>query len=355
MCEILIRCCAAATAILVSSGATLLAADSRSDGEISAISLATLHDEVLGAKQRLLMFPGGMDVTCEYYAVEDPTQDFGFSGKATIRAVWLWPKLYISVDAIDHPDGGVFHRVSVYDFERHETTAYDATTVHIFPNRHMFSSAFSLLFRGLQWGEGYQSYRYGTENPDLMTVPEVLLRPSYAVVGVEDLDGERCLHVANEGSDDLWLAVDHGWLTQRRRQRFSAHGALREMSEISGYQEISPDVWLPATITTTQYREPKLPDEPADQVFKRLRLDVVRQSHGDVSPSQFELELPKGARVTDLINKKRYYNDRPFDEVVQRPSIGWSIFLWAQVAILLTVVSLLVLNSRRRKNAGTKP
>ncbi len=78
MCEILIRCCAAATAILVSSGATLLAADSRSDGEISAISLATLRDEILEAKKQLLMFPGGMDVTCEYYAVEDPTQDFGF-------------------------------------------------------------------------------------------------------------------------------------------------------------------------------------------------------------------------------------------------------------------------------------
>ena len=78
-----------------------------------------------------------------------------------------------------------------------------------------------------------------------------------------------------------------------------------------------------------------------------LVLELASFQLGNVDDSRCDLEIPKGARVTDLVNNNTYVNGRPFEGVVPRPASGLPTVIWVNLVVVTTIVSLVLIRRQR--------
>ncbi|MFH1303003.1 MAG: hypothetical protein ABIK07_18235, partial [Planctomycetota bacterium] len=66
--------------------------------------------------------------------------------------------------------------------------------------------------------------------------------------------------------------------------------------------------------------------------------------------SIFTLEIPDGFHVSDLLaEEKYYYKNRPFDEVVVKPSWMTSALILVNIFVVLVVISLLLYQKNKSR------
>ncbi|QDV48035.1 hypothetical protein Enr17x_00440 [Gimesia fumaroli] len=309
------------------------------------LNLEEIIKNIQSTKEKLLRDPRGISIKYMLSAFEDPTHDFGLKGNLTVINVIKWPELYIDATGVNVEDSSRFHRTSVYNFVDHTTIALDQShhTAILYPARFLFSSAHSDYYKYLHYAEGYQFYRLGEPFTQVPTVPECFFSGDYQVVGVEEIDGEKCVHIQRKGYDDIWLSLLHGFYVHKRVVTYGPDQPRKFETLVLSYQLIDKknNLWVPMNIQRKFYFGLDNEASKHDQVRLGLEINVTDVSVGDIDDSIFTLEIPDGYHVSDLLaDEKYYYKNRPFDEVVAKPSWMTSALILVNILVVLLVISL---------------
>lgn len=278
-------------------------------GDAQELTIETITQRIQHTKDQLLRDPRGLSLTYTLGTFADPESDFGFTGNATTRNVIKWPELYIDVTGANVAVGSLFHRTSVYNFVNHTTVALDRSHQEavLYPARFLFSSAHSEYYKYLHIAEGYQFYLDGVQFTQEPTVPECFGSGNYHIVGMEVVDGERCVHL--QGPDEIWISLEHGYYVHRRVM-MSGPGLLHPVeTQVLSYQLVDPqtEFWIPRQIRHKDYYG--LTDDPDKQGLVKLGLEinVIEVSLGGIDDAIFDLEIPVGYHVSDLLGEEKYY------------------------------------------------
>ena len=315
-------------------------------------------DEVMkniqSTKEKLLRDPRGIAMEYTFSAFEDPRGNFGFQGDHTVKNVIKWPQLYIDATGVNIEDGSLFHRTSVYDFMRHRTIALDRPQQKavIYPARFLFSSAHSIYYKNLHYAEGHQLYRFGLPFSQAPTIPECFSSGNYQVAGIEDVDGESCIHIQHAGFDDIWISKEHGFHVHKRVVTYGPDQPRQFETLVLSYQLIDQkkNLWAPMKIRRKEYFGIDSEAELHDQVRLGLEINVTKISIGDIDESVFALHIPNGFHVSDLLIEEKYYvKNPPFDGAV-------SMSTWIAFALIFVsfIVVFLVISLSLFKRNGTK-
>lgn len=321
--------------------------------ESQELTLETITHRIQRTKDTLLRNPDGLALTYTLSAFEDPQNEFGFAGAATIRNVIKWPELYIDVTGVNLTDGSLFRRTSVYDFLHHRTVALDRQNqkAFLYPARFLFSSGHSDYFKYLQFAEGHQLYRDGIPFTQAATVPECFSRGGYQVLGIEEVDGERCVHLQKPGVDDLWISLQHGSYVHKRVTTSGPGQPHRVKTQVQSYELVDSktEFWIPGQIQRRDYFRPD--DDAARQgkVRSGREIKVTDVAQGGIDESIFALEIPVGFHVSDLMGEEKYYVQKTaFEKLVDDSHWIFSASIGISLLIIVLVVGMLLYFSRRQ-------
>jgi hypothetical protein len=206
----------------------------------------------------------------------------------------------------------------------------------------MFSAGFCLFFRSLQWAEGFQGYRLN-EPFDGDSFPEVLSTAGYRVQA--DPLFPSSLLVTNDHTDWATFDLSKDFLLVERVKREMGSGAVVYRMNVRDFQTLPNGTWIPRVMESEAYYDSSAPVDLRGKLMKRLRLSLESVEAGNVDEAVFELELPHGLHVTDLIDNRSYIVGNKFD----RPSSRMrAILILANVVLVLLAVAGLVHRVRRR-------
>lgn len=321
-------------------------------GDAQGLTLETITERIQQTKDQLLRDPRGLSLTYTLGAFANPEFEFGLSGNAMTRTVIKWPELYIDVTGVNVEDGSLFHRTSVYDFLHHRTVALDQQSqkATFYPARFFFSSGHSDYYKYLHMAEGHQFYRDGVPFTQEPTVPECFARGDYHVTGIEEIDGERCVHL--QGPDEIWISLEHGYYVHKRVM-MSGPGLVHPVeTQVLSYQLVDPqtEFWIPKKIRRKDYYGPA--DDPDKQGLVKLGLEinVTEVSQGGIDEAIFVLEIPAGYHVSDLLVEEKYYVKQTAFEKLMDGS-HWIISTLIVLALLIVVplISFLLYSRRQAR------
>lgn len=304
----------------------------------AATTMGDIQSKVLETQDRLLRHAGGFHALVTIVPTDDPVNDFAYDGVLNIETAVLWPKLYMRATGRYRAQKTNMDRVSVYDFVDHVTKFYGDNAAAITPERHMFSSGFAMLFTYMHLGPGYQKYRWGQKNEMLPSIPECFSQHSYDVGEVVDDGGERCITVEAPGLDRILLAIDKGYIVHVREVRYERDLSIREVTRVNAYMELEKNLWIPKSIARIAYFGPDEAEPRRGKVQVATRLDVSEASVGKVAASKFDISFPNGIRIQDLVSNKTWYNNRPFESVVEGSNVGRYALIAVNVVIVFSLI-----------------
>lgn len=299
-----------------------------------------VSDAIRMSKHKFLEYPGGLMATFSYEAIDDPYNDFAFCGQLKIINAWKWPRLYVRASGT-LSSGSVIDREATYDFASHVTVAHDQSSGTRLPGRHMFSASFCVLFRNLQWAEGFQGFRLN-EPFSGDTFPEVLATGRYRA---ED-DPSCPSHVLVTNGETDWAVFDRNrdfLLIERvKRERPSNSPVYRVI--VREFDRLPNGTYIPRLIDSEEYFESSARRDLRGRLMQRFRLRLESFDAGNVDDSLFDLSLPNGLQMTDLVGNRHYVVGNDFD----RPSPRWRALLFLlNIVVALAIVVALVYRAVR--------
>ncbi|MFI4850251.1 MAG: hypothetical protein ACIAZJ_14185 [Gimesia chilikensis] len=322
-------------------------------GETEALTIESITRRIQDTKDRLLRDSQGLSLTYTLGAFANPEFEFGLSGNATICNVIKWPELYIDVTGVNVEDGSLFHRTSVYDFLHHRTVALDPQSqkATFYPARFFFSSGHSDYYKYLHMAEGHQFYRDGVPFTQEPTVPECFARGDYHIVGIEEIDGEQCVHLQKPG-DDIWISLDHGEYVHKREMTSGPGEPHPVETRVLSYRLVDPstDFWIPQRIRRKDYYGPADDPDKQGQVKLGLEINVTEVSQGGIDDAIFVLNIPVGYHVSDLLVEENYYvKQTVFEKLMDGSHWIFSTLIVLALLIAVPLISFLLYSRRQSR------
>lgn len=132
--------------------------------------------------------------------------------------------------------------------------------------------------------------------------------PKYRVSArPEEVDGQMLWIVEWSGMDRLWVNPAQGFSIPRRELNWHERGPLRCTVQASDFREVQPGLWLPFKQNVERYANPQTdPAAEAGKVMSRLEYRVKAINFKEVPAEMFEVHLPPGTRVLDIVRDFQY-------------------------------------------------
>lgn len=185
----------------------------------------------------------------------------------------------------------------------------------------------------------------------------------------ENVDGTPCWVVEWAGMDKFWVSPERGFAVLRRISHWGLNKPLKVEVENQDYREVRPGFWLPYTQVEHIYAKVAAEKKDIwDKVTCINTYKLLEFSFAEVSASQFEVKLPPGTKVIDVVREFMYTVEnekesdpftaeiaqakRRFDPSVgQRPLISRATLLLI-LSALITVAILAVFYYKRRSRTS---
>jgi hypothetical protein len=200
-------------------------------------------------------------------------------------------------------------------------------------------------------------------------LPEFLRenKSKYKVLAArEEIDGRPCWIVEWPGMDRFWVDPSRGYAVPRRIYCWGPGKPRRFEFRNSAYREVKAGLWLPFALTEYIYASIHAEREAIwGKITAQVEYHVHSLEFDHVSQDLFDVRLPPGTRVTDMVRDFQYTasgekDADPFDEAISaakqlrhKPLLrGWIL-----VGAALVAVSGLIgwwMRSRRRVGGSEK-
>lgn len=148
------------------------------------------------------------------------------------------------------------------------------------------------------------------DDADLPFLPAFLREHSdrYSVQpGAEDVDGAPCWVVEWPGMDRIWVDPQKQFAVRRRHYCWGPGKPARFEFLNRDYREVKPGLWLPFTQVEEKYASILAEKESLwGQVAARCEYRLNVAEFDNVKESQFDVKLPPGTRVVDMVRGFKY-------------------------------------------------
>ena len=123
----------------------------------------------------------------------------------------------------------------------------------------------------------------------------------------ESVDGVPCWVVLWPGMDRIWLDPEHGFALRRRAYHWAPGKPMRQEVFNKDFREVRPGLWLPFAQVVERYGNLRTGAQstwgkPVSRSFYALREIEFDKVKDDL----FDVRVPAGTRVTDLIRQIQY-------------------------------------------------
>ena len=163
----------------------------------------------------------------------------------------------------------------------------------------------------------------------------------------EDVDGFLCWVVEYPGMDRLWIDVDHGYAVRKRIYHWGP-GKPRKFAVLNqDWKEVTPGLWLPHKQIVDKYASIVSEDSKIwDQVTARMHYEVEEILIDNVPDSLFEVSLPVGTRVIDLVRGTQYTiydpSTDPFAGPIELASRANRFVIFRAITIIIGSILIIV-------------
>lgn len=123
----------------------------------------------------------------------------------------------------------------------------------------------------------------------------------------EDFDGKSCWVVEWPGMDRIWIDPARGFAVPRREYTWGQGKPLRYAIRNHDYREVKPGLWLPFREVEDRYASIISEKESVwGKIAATTEYHLIEVEFNNVPESLFEVRLPPGTQVADMIRDFRY-------------------------------------------------
>ena len=134
-------------------------------------------------------------------------------------------------------------------------------------------------------------------------IPEMFAEPKGPVsAGREKVGQTECVAVEMAGQGKVWLDPQRGFAMLRRE--YYTEGITEMRLEAEGFAEVLPDVWMPRTLTRTDFGGPQVGKELRGKPLTRAVMRVTKfEANKPEHATVYVLKPPAGAVVFDMTRR----------------------------------------------------
>jgi hypothetical protein len=139
----------------------------------------------------------------------------------------------------------------------------------------------------------------------------------------ESVDGFPCWVVEWAGMDRMLVDVTHGFAIRHRTYYWGPGKPLRLDISSGDFREVKPGLWLPYIQRVEKYVDVRyVPESLWGKLDNRSVYATKKIELGNIPDSLFDVQIPAGTMVTDLIRHVQYRvseaNADPFDGSIEK-------------------------------------
>ncbi len=148
------------------------------------------------------------------------------------------------------------------------------------------------------------------DDADLPFLPQFLQenKSKYRVLAApEDIEGALCWVAEWPGMDKIWVDPQRGFAITRREFAWGPGKPLKYAHRNHDFREVKPGLWLPFRQGEDRYASVVAEKESLwGKVAATNEYTLLAAEFDNVPDSQFEVKLPPGTRVIDMVRDFRY-------------------------------------------------